>query len=142
MAAITIGELMSAQAMPAAGVPLGEVARPSTRWQDRYAVPDWRARLTKLDPKEEIAFRQWAAQTGAPITDDYDMRGFWKSGGATQVNPNDGLPHYTDTFKTPLHKTFSGESRYARPKSGAPMWNERDQLVLPNGQVIFDERAQ
>lgn len=113
----------------------------ATRWQDRYAAPDWRDHLTKLSPQEEAAFEDWARQTKAPITDDYDMRGFWRAKGKTQVNPNDGLPHYSDEFKTPLHQSFSGESIYARPNSGAPMWNDRDQLVLPDGTVLFDERA-
>lgn len=110
------------------------------RWQDQYAVPDWQAKLTKLSPSEERDFQAWAQRTGAPITDDYDMRGFWKSGGSTSVNRNDGLPHYTDEFKTPLHKSFSGESRYADKAKHPPKWNDRDQLVAKDGTVLFDER--
>ena len=104
-------------------------------------MPGWQSRLTKLSPKDEASFRQWVAKTKAPITPDYDMRGFWKSGGATQINPNDGLPHYSDTFKTPLHQSFSGESIYANPRSRPPTWNDSDQLVTPDGAVLFDERA-
>lgn len=110
------------------------------RWQDRYAAPGWQKRLTQLPLEQELQFQQWAKHTGAPITDDYDMRGFWKNGGKTSLNQNDGLPHFTDEFKTPLHESFSGESVYARPNSGAPSWNDQDQLVLPDGSVVFDER--
>jgi len=144
MAGVAIADLMAMLGPSQVGTTqIGQIGKPPppAPWQNRYAVPNWRAMLTKLTPKEEAAFQQWAAATKAPITDDYDMRGFWKSGGTTAINQNDGMPHYTDTFKTPLHQTFSGESRYARPKSGAPMWNDRDQLVLPNGVVVFDERA-
>jgi hypothetical protein len=119
---------------------IGTVPTGATRWQDRYAVKDWRSRLTRLRPDEELLFQEWARRNRAPITDDYDMRGFWKSGGTTSINANDGLPHYTDTYKTPLHESFSGESIYADPKAGAPMWNDQDQLVLPDGTILFDER--
>lgn len=112
------------------------------RWQDRYARKDWRNRLTKLNPAEEEQFQEWAARTRAPITDDYDMRGFWKSGEATSVNQNDGLPHFTDRFKTPLHESFSGESQYADPDTRPPHWNSSDQLVTDDGSVLFDEPAE
>jgi hypothetical protein len=111
-------------------------------WQDQYAVPNWRENLTKLDPDQEIAFQKWAVATGAPITQDYDMRGYWKNQTlAPTINANDGLPHYPDTYKTPLHKSFSSESRYADPAKNPPTWNEKDQLVTSSGQVLFDERA-
>ena len=116
-------------------------------WQNRYARPDWRQQLTKLDPQAEQQFRLWAQNNNAPITDDYDMRGFWKamSDGDpdvhTSINANDGLPHYIDRFKTPLHESFSGESNYADPSTRPPMWNNRDQLVARDGRVLFDERA-
>lgn len=113
------------------------------RWQDRYAKPGWQSMLTKLSPQEEAAFQHWAKATHAPITADYDMRGYWKAGApGTSINQNDGLPHYTDTFKTPLHQSFSGESIYADPRSKPPAWNEKDQLVAPDGTVLYDERAQ
>ena len=110
-------------------------------WQIRYAVPKWQEKLTKLSPQDEVQFQQWAQKARTPITPDYDMRGFWKSGGSTQVNPNDGMPHYTDRFKTPLHQSFSGESIYSNPLANPPRWNEKDQLVDFMGNVLFDERA-
>ena len=110
------------------------------RWQDKYAIPDWQTRLTRLSPEEEMAFMEWAKKNRVPITPDYDMRGFWKAKGVSSVNQNDGLLHYPDTYKTPLHQSFSGESIFAR-KGAAPMWNERDQLVAPDGTVLYDERA-
>jgi hypothetical protein len=103
---------------------------------------DW---YTHLPPADEQAFQQWAKLHGAPVTPDYDMRGFWRAlrqGGptnaATGIDPNDQRLHYTDTWKTPLHESFSAESRFAGP--GAGRWNDLDQLVAPDGRVLFDDR--
>ena len=107
--------------------------------------------VTKLSPKEELAFMQWVQQNKVPFEDspvsDYDMRGFYKGlmsgdpNARTGMNANDGKLHFSDYWKTPYHQSFSAESKFANPKL-APRWNEQDQLVLPNGTVIFDERAQ
>jgi len=110
-------------------------------WQDQYARPDWKNELTVLSPDEESQFQSWAASTKAPITEDYDMRGFWKYGGVSSVNANDNMLHYTDTYKTPLHESFSGESKYARKDVPGPSWNDKDQLVDSKGNVLFDEPA-
>ena len=69
------------------------------------------------------------------------MRGFWKYGGESSVNRNDGQMHYTDTYKTPNHESFSGESKYARKDVSGPKWNDKDQLVDSKGRVLFDEPA-
>lgn len=111
-------------------------------WQNNYAYPDWRNRMARLAPDQEAQFQAWARTHNAPLTADYDMRGYWLHGGAgAAVNPNDHQLHYPDTYKTPLHQSFSGESMFANPRSNPPRWNNRDQLVLPNGTVVFDERA-
>lgn len=74
------------------------------------------------------------------------MRGFYKALtennpiATTAVNANDGMIHYPDYWKTPFHKSFSNESKWAN--KSAPKWNAQDQLVLPNGTVVFDERSQ
>ena len=74
------------------------------------------------------------------------MRGFYKamlagnSMATSAVNPNDQKLHYPDYWKTPYHKSFSNESQWADPAK-APRWNEKDQLVMPDGTVVFDERA-
>ena len=71
------------------------------------------------------------------------MRGYYQQfksdpeAAKTMINPNDGLPHFTDEHKTPYHATFSNESKYAKP--GAPMWDEHDRLVTPQGQILFSE---
>ena len=69
---------------------------------------------TALTPAEEAAYQAWgaqqAAQTGrnpAADTYDYDMRGFWKSGGSFADNGHAG-----DQFKKPNHPTFSTFSQY------------------------------
>jgi hypothetical protein len=115
----------------------------ANNWQSQYAKPDWQNNLTKLSPAEEKRFQAWAKQNRAPVTDDYDMRGFWKALEAkdpravTAINQTDGKLHFPDTWKTPLHKSFSGESIYAN--EDAPRWNDKDQLVDKNGSVVFDE---
>lgn len=133
--------------LPPAALPNAKRLGDLTRWQDEYARPDWRSRVTALDPAAEQQFQLWAENNQAPITDDYDMRGFWKAysdgdpQAHTTINNNDGLPHFIDRFKTPLHESFSGESIYANPASRPPRWNSKDQLVTANGRVLFDERA-
>ena len=106
---------------------------------------------TSLSPQEEIQFRQWLTSNSVPFNlnssvTDYDMRGFWKAmttgdeRAKNAIDPNDQKIHYPDYWKTPYHETFSSESQWADPVK-APKWNAQDQLVLPNGKVIFDDRA-
>jgi hypothetical protein len=106
---------------------------------------------TELTPKEELLFREWVRRNKVRFdvnntgVTDYDMRGFWKAYSAgdpkavSSIDPNDKELHYSDYWKTPYHKTFSAESQWADPEK-APKWNEIDQLVLPNGTVIYDDR--
>lgn len=114
-------------------------------WQMQYAVPNWQQMLTHLNPQQESQFEAWVRANRVPVTPDYDMRAYYLHRNdpnmQTQINPNDHRLHFPDTYKTPLHQSFSGESIFANPRSNPPMWNERDQLVLPNGTVLFDERA-
>jgi hypothetical protein len=116
----------------------------SAPWQMQYAIPNWQQKLARLNPQQEALFEAWVRANQVPVTPDYDMRAYWlhrnDPGMQTQVNPNDHRPHFPDTFKTPLHQSFSGESIFANPASHPPMWNDRDQLVGPNGKVLFDER--
>lgn len=115
-------------------------------WQDRYADPNWRGRIVKLPQAEEQQFQLWAKNHNAPDTKDYDMRAFWKAlsdldpRAKTAVNANDSRLHFPDTWKTPLHESFSGESIYSNPKVSGPRWNSKDQLVESNGNIVFDEK--
>ena len=107
---------------------------------------------TALSPQEETAFQQWVGQNKVPFDpadkgpSDYDMRGFWRALQAgdpmakSAVDPNDSRLHYPDYWKTPYHETFSSESQWADPGK-APKWNDMDQLVAPDGKVLFDDRA-
>lgn len=114
-----------------------------------YAIPQ-ASYQTTLDPQTEQAFQQWVKQNNVPFdpspTADYDMRGFYQGlmsgnpNAQTGVNQNDGKLHFSDYWKTPYHQSFSNESQWA-VKGKAPKWNDKDQLVLPSGQVVFDERA-
>jgi hypothetical protein len=101
---------------------------------------------------QEPQFRQWLKDNNVPFDpdgkgpSDYDMRGFWQALQANDpkakqaIDPNDQRMHYPDYWKTPYHETFSNESRWADPKT-APAWNDKDQLVAPDGKVLFDDRA-
>lgn len=104
---------------------------------------------TPLDPLQEMAFRQWVAQNKVPFdpnaaSSDYDMRGFYQGLqqqnpiAATAINQNDNALHFPDFWKTPQHQTFSNESQWAGPN--APAWNAQDQLIAPNGRIVFDEK--
>jgi hypothetical protein len=106
--------------------------------------------LTRLSPLDELAFRQWVKEKSIPFDPnaaqaDYDMRGFYQGlqqqnpRAVSAVNANDGRLHFPDYWKTPLHQTFSGESRFAGPV--APKWNDQDQLISPGGRILFDEKA-
>ncbi len=105
---------------------------------------------TPLSLRDEITFNKWVQDNKVPFDakapiSDYDMRGFWQglqNGdpiAQSSVNPNDQQMHYPDYWKTPYHQSFSSDSQWASPL--APSWNEKDQLVAPDGTVIFDERA-
>lgn len=104
---------------------------------------------TKLDPMQEMAFRQWTRDNKVPFdsnaqNQDYDMRGFYQGlqqgdpRAQSAVDPNDNRLHYPDTWKTPYHETFSADSQYAN--KDAPQWNDKDQLIDPSGRVVFDDR--
>jgi hypothetical protein len=105
---------------------------------------------TYLSAPEEQQFRDWVSANRVPFdlrqptaTQDYDMRGFWegmRSGdphATTGIDPNDQQLHYTDYWKTPYHESFSNESRFAGPN--APRW-VGDQLIAPDGTIVFDDR--
>lgn len=102
--------------------------------------------ITPLSLDDQIKFLEWVSSNNVPYdpspNSDYDMQGYWKSiqgkNYSPEINKNDGMPHYPDTFKTPYHRTFSSESVFSTP--GAPSWNKLDQLVLPDGTIVFDER--
>lgn len=114
-----------------------------------YVAPSAGPMNTQLQPLDEMAFRQWAGQNKVPFdvnapSSDYDMRGFYQGlqqqnpRAVSGINPNDSQMHYPDTWKTPQHQSFSGDSKFAGPM--APRWNEQDQLVSPGARILYDER--
>lgn len=114
-----------------------------------YIAPGNHNYNTPLGLLDEFAFRKWVSDNNVPFNpdagaSDYDMRGFWRGlqqqnpHAASSVNSNDGKMHYTDYWKTPMHKTFSADSQWAGPV--APRWNDVDQLISPGGRILFDER--
>jgi hypothetical protein len=117
-----------------------------------YVAPGEHTYNTALPDQQEVKFRSWVKGNNVPFDPDqknadYDMRGFYVAAQAgdprtvTSINPNDRKPHYDDYWKTPYHKSFSAESQWADPAK-APKWNETDQLVTPDGTVIFGEREE
>jgi hypothetical protein len=102
--------------------------------------------VTDLSPEQESKFQAWVKTNKIPFdpgpTSDYDMRGYYKDnvigqgGVKTKVSAFDQRPHFPDTYKTPYHKTFSNESKYAT--ADAPHW-EGDRLIDKNGRVVADE---
>jgi len=114
----------------------------------KYAKPSDNY-LTTLTPYDQKQFLAWVLQNKVPYDPspraDYDMAGFWQAlnrndpRAVSGINPNDNQIHYPDYWKTPYHNSFSRESKWAT--ENAPIWNEKDQLVLPDGTVVFDERA-
>lgn len=108
--------------------------------------PTHRTELPQLD---EMAFRQWVKQNNVQFDpdaakSDYDMRGFYRAlqqqdpRAVSGINPNDGILHYRDTWKTPSHPGFSDDSQYAGPV--APKWTPTEKLVSPGGRVLLNER--
>lgn len=96
---------------------------------------------TVLEPSQEANFQSWVKQNKVPWQDtptaDYDMRGYYKA-----MQSGDPLArqasnmHYPDTYKTPYHKTFSNESKYAT--QDAPSW-QGNRLVDNRGNIVADE---
>jgi len=146
------GVAASAQALaPAAQVSAPPPTDPVYERNKAYLAPGDHTYNTPLPPEQEAQFRQWVAAHGVPFdpaaaTTDYDMRGFWRAlqsqdpRAVSAVDPNDQRLHYPDYWKTPYHESFSAESQWANPAT-APSWNEKDQLVTPEGVVIYDDRA-
>ena len=63
-----------------------------------------------MSPKEEAKFQTWAKEANKkPDMEsiDYDLKGFYKSGGKFAENG-----HGADVFKKPNHPTFSNQSKY------------------------------
>jgi hypothetical protein len=101
---------------------------PQRGYTDQYNTP--------LTPEEEAAYQAWGRQQAAirpdhrnPALDtyDYDMRGFWKSGGQFAANGHAG-----DPFKKPNHPTFSTFSNYSTPEQTGGVWK-----LLPNRTWTF-----
>ena len=117
----------------------------------QYVAPGDHNYNTDLGDKE-AEFQAWVKQNKVPFDPasqnaDYDMRGFYKAlqegdpKAKESENANDKQMHFPDYWKTPYHKSFSDESQWADSKK-APKWNEQDQLVTPDGKVVYDERAE
>lgn len=66
---------------------------------------------TPLSWKQEAQFQIWKAAAAPDDSgQDYDLRGAWKSGAVADAETG----HWPDTYKKPVHPTFSDESVYAK----------------------------
>lgn len=98
---------------------------------------------TQLPAEDETKFQSWVKENKVPWQDhpqsDYDMRGYWQAqqSGDPEAKQAENK-HFPDTYKTPYHKSFSNESKYAT--DAAPKW-KGNKLVDKNGSVVFDEDA-
>lgn len=117
-------------------------------------MPNW-----PLTDDERKQFLVWVLRNNVPLSNDYDMEGFWKesqnpvtSKVSASVNPNDQQIHYSDKYKLPNHPLFSTESKYYNPQTmpNTPSWvggpidtplakglgAESWSLRRPSGQVV------
>lgn len=96
---------------------------------------------SNLSPADQFGFANWVSDNQVPVDlsahSDYDMPGFYKGliqgDQQPQVSPVDNRMHYSDEYKTPMHRSFSQESKYAKPN--APKW-VGNKLVDENGNVV------
>jgi hypothetical protein len=137
--------------LPAIDSVISEMLGKSTMPDSSYSRMD-HARtgpyVTPLNPAEESQFRQWVASKKVPFDPteknaDYDMRGYWKAVQSKDplavqgLDPNDKRMHFPDTWKTPYHRTFSNQSKYALPS--APKWVGNRLIEQQTGKVLFDD---
>lgn len=65
---------------------------------------------TNLSAADEARFKDWKQKYAPRDTgEDYDLRGAFKAG----LKPDPKSGHWPDTYKKPIHPTFSNESQYA-----------------------------
>ncbi len=121
-------------------------------------MPDPREILSKaltLPSDQEMAFQTWAANNNVPLSNDYDMRGFYQAltnldpRAVGSVNPNDQQMHFPDIWKMPNHQTFSTDSSFYNPQTmpTTPTWNGGEigngqqawTLRRPDGQIVAAE---
>lgn len=95
--------------------------------------------VTRLPFLDELRFMKWAKDNRIPLTEDYDMRGYWKAMSSGDPRAQQGTnKHFPDIWKTPKHQSFSNESIYATPN--APRW-VGDTLQDKLGSILVDERG-
>ncbi len=117
---------------------LGAHAQPMPSHQpEPSAMPSHAPETTALSSGDEAKYRQWVQDNNIPDGPDsrYDMRGYWqdiasKGGDETQINDQDRLRHFPDTYKQHGHPTFSAESKYSRGPQDGGKWIG-DTLVPP-----------
>ena len=100
--------------------------------------------VSKRDEIKKYLFETWAKAFDVPISDDYDMQGYFENevlkGKSNQdVSAYDNQMHFTDEYKLPNHETFSKQSKYW--KEGMPNrdWAGNYFMDMETGQILKDE---
>lgn len=96
-----------------------------------------------LTDEERKQYLAWVLRNNIPLSNDYDMEGFWKesqnpltSSVSSGINPNDGQVHFSDKYKLPNHYSFSTESKYYDPNTmtNIPSW-QGGQIQTPQAEL-------
>jgi hypothetical protein len=123
------GGLLGMSAPQGNALKLGALLGGKPRLEEALPLPNRKALDTKLNPLEEMIYRQWMQQIGHTrdkgfAVDDnftgenYDYRGYFRKYGPVKLGEQD---HLTDEYKHPSHPSFSNESIYGQPGTpGAP----------------------
>jgi hypothetical protein len=151
MANNTLGDLLSGILGPSNGLSLqtlknhlyGRTGLLGTgRPQTTPLVPP---RTTQFSGDLENIFHSWADAKDVPLSNDYDMQGFYLSSlmgdprANADVNPSDGLIHFEDKFKLPNHEGFSQMSQYSKGLLD-PKWIENPAPYKEGTWALFDPK--
>ena len=120
-------------------------------------TPDYKKYFTKLPVPQEIQYQSFAkAHDFIPDNPTYDYRGWYQAYvnpkdpnhdlTVQEMNPYDHSLHYNDYWKTPLHPSFSMQSKYWTPSMGFTQWSPQgndygsaNPLRGLLGNVLYDE---
>lgn len=79
-------------------------------------------------------FKRALYRRGLKVDEDptYDYKGYFESDPVAAMKTAKGKGHFPDTFKNPVHPTFSDESKYSTPEHKGGKW-----IVSNNGTDVF-----
>jgi hypothetical protein len=124
------------QSAPGGGVDWFSANAPESGRGSRLPAPR-ATEITRLEPREEDSFRQWAnasqiADVDAPDS-YYDYRGLYRELKGKPV-PVTADRHFPDTYKQHGHPTFSRESKYSAGPGDGGVW-QGDKYLPPGSDL-------